>query len=290
MLAVFADPKGSDAKAHRATGLDAVAKALRLDPTNSEAYGAKSLLSDPGDLTGREHLLKRALAARPLSCGCEHFAYGTMLKEVGRLADASDQMRRATELNPLDADFQWNFADVLLARRLKQDAKPHLDLTVDLAKSPSYANNMIVSEALLTGDTVNALKALRSSNLDVTDDERTALVAAFEALQSNDPAAKSRAVELLTALNVGADTNITSSLVAALGDNRAALNLIVGQALNGTWGARSWFFYPQLNRALHDPAFPAIATRLGLMNYWRTTHTRPDACSAKDPPPFCRMI
>jgi len=290
MLAVLADPKGPGANAHRATGLDAVAKALELDPTNSEAYGSKSVLIDPDDLTGREHLLQQAVAARPLSCGCEHFAYGMMLKEVGRLAAASEQLKRATELNPLDADLQWNFADTLLALGMKQDAKPRLDLTIDLAKSPNYANNVIASEALMTGDTENALKALRGPNVDVTDDERAALIAGFEALQSNDPAARARAIQLLTALDVGGDTITTSSMVAALGDDQAALNLIVGQALKGTWGARSWLFYPQLAGALREPEFPAIANRLGLMKYWRATHTKPDVCSAKDPPPFCRLI
>jgi hypothetical protein len=42
--------------------------------------------------------------------------------------------------------------------------------------------------------------------------------------------------------------------------------------------------------ALSDPTFPAVAQRLGLIRYWRTTHTRPDICSGKAPPPFCRMI
>jgi tetratricopeptide (TPR) repeat protein len=290
MLALSVDTDPADAAAHRAIGLAAAEKALKLDPTNSEAYGAKSLLGDPGDLIGREKLLKQAVAARPLSCGCEHFIYGMMLKEVGRLADSSTQLRRATELNPLDADIQWSFADALLARGLKQEAKPHLDLTIDLAKSPNYANNITVSEALLTGDTVNALRALRDSNVDVTDDERGALVEGFEALRSRDAAAKSRAIQHLAALKVGADTSITSGLVAALGDDRVALNLITEEALKGTWGARSWFFYPQMASALRNPAFPGIANRLGLMKYWRSTHTRPDACTATDPPPFCRII
>ena len=38
------------------------------------------------------------------------------------------------------------------------------------------------------------------------------------------------------------------------------------------------------------PAMPGLLQQIGLMKYWRTTHTRPDVCSVKDPPPFCRMI
>ena len=42
--------------------------------------------------------------------------------------------------------------------------------------------------------------------------------------------------------------------------------------------------------AIRDPAFPAFAQKYGLTTYWKTTRTKPDLCSAKDAPPFCRMI
>jgi hypothetical protein len=42
--------------------------------------------------------------------------------------------------------------------------------------------------------------------------------------------------------------------------------------------------------ALRDPAFPAAAERLRLIQYWRTSRKKPDVCSADDAPPFCRMI
>jgi len=34
----------------------------------------------------------------------------------------------------------------------------------------------------------------------------------------------------------------------------------------------------------------AVAKQLGLLNYWKTSHTRPDVCRTNDAPPFCRMI
>jgi hypothetical protein len=33
-----------------------------------------------------------------------------------------------------------------------------------------------------------------------------------------------------------------------------------------------------------------VAAKLGLMNYWKTSHTRPDVCNEKNAPPFCSMI
>jgi hypothetical protein len=41
---------------------------------------------------------------------------------------------------------------------------------------------------------------------------------------------------------------------------------------------------------LDDPGFPAVAQRLGLMNYWKSSHTKPDVCSAQSQPAFCRSI
>jgi hypothetical protein len=45
-----------------------------------------------------------------------------------------------------------------------------------------------------------------------------------------------------------------------------------------------------MRAALADPGFPALAEQLGLLKYWKTSHTRPDACNEAAPPPFCRMI
>jgi len=52
----------------------------------------------------------------------------------------------------------------------------------------------------------------------------------------------------------------------------------------------SWLFLPAARGVLDDPDFPAFAQKVGLMKYWKSTHTRPDVCSEKDAPAFCRMI
>jgi hypothetical protein len=45
-----------------------------------------------------------------------------------------------------------------------------------------------------------------------------------------------------------------------------------------------------MDAARRDPGFAAQLQRMGLMRYWKATHTRPDVCSGKNPPPFCSMI
>ena len=79
--------------------------------------------------------------------------------------------------------------------------------------------------------------------------------------------------------------------VTALGANGDALKQIqTWDAQGKTVRARLFLWYPSMRYVISDPGFPAVADRMGLMKYWKTTHTKPDVCSAKDPPPFCRLI
>ena len=82
----------------RASGRQAADRAVAIDGKNSEALYIKSLLLDRHDWIGRENLLKRAVAARRLDCGCEHHQYGWMLADVGRIAEAVDQLRQANDM------------------------------------------------------------------------------------------------------------------------------------------------------------------------------------------------
>jgi hypothetical protein len=45
-----------------------------------------------------------------------------------------------------------------------------------------------------------------------------------------------------------------------------------------------------MRATLGDPGFPAVATQLGLLDYWKTTRTKPNVCNEESPPPFCKMI
>jgi hypothetical protein len=85
-------------------------------------------------------------------------------------------------------------------------------------------------------------------------------------------------------------SNFEIWLLGALGENAAALHAVEIAIANNNPYQRSQLFVPSLIGALRDPSFPAVAQRVGLTKYWRTTHTKPDVCSARDAPPICRMI
>jgi hypothetical protein len=52
----------------------------------------------------------------------------------------------------------------------------------------------------------------------------------------------------------------------------------------------SIFWDERMRGTLADPGFPAFATRVGLLGYWKTTGTKPDVCNEESPPPFCKML
>jgi len=280
----------AEANDRHAAGLDAAEKALQLDPRNGEALGNKSLLIDPADLIGREQLLQRAIAARPQSCGCERNLYGVLLEQVGRFKDASEQLRRATELNPLDSNLQWGFADALSITGREPEAKIHYDSVVDLSNDSDMSKNVILSSGLVTGNFREMLPIFRDPNVGLPNGQRVAFITGLEALQSHDATARAQAIRLLSSTDLTGFQNLASNLLAALGANAEALKMVSDAADAHTWGARSWLFYPRMRGALTDPSFPALAGKLGLMKYWKVTRTKPDVCLKSEAPPFCQMI
>jgi hypothetical protein len=274
----------------RSEGLRAADTAVRLDRTNSEALAFKSALIDQADLPAREELLRRAMKARPLACGCEHLMHGWFLYEVGRIRDALAQFRRSTEVIALDPDSQFSVAEGLIDIGNAEEAKKHFEAGIGLSSDPTIRQQLALLYAPFTGDYGAALKSAADSEIEIPANLRQALIAAYQALLSKDPTATRAAVARLLAIPAGTSNEFVIPLLGALGANREALNRVEAAAAMHKPGARSYLFVPSMAGALRDPAFPAAAQRLRLIDYWRSSHTRPDVCSAKAAPPFCRMI
>ena len=273
----------------RKVGLDAAGRALSLDPRNGEALAMKAMMIPPDDHIGQEKLLKQAMAARPLDCGCEHFLYGLVLENVGRYAEAAQEFRRATDMLALDGSSQFALADSLTVAGKGDEAKPHFDASVDLVPDADWPDLVAILEAPETGDYRSAFEALQDPKLQLPGPTRAAFLAAFQALETGDKAAKARAAQMLIALPNDQKDPWMVKLLAALGANRQALE-IVSAAGSSRFDWPSTLWYPSMRGVLDDPELPAVLQRLGLVKYWRATHTRPDVCSARDAPLFCRMI
>ena len=289
-LIMFEEDPGSRRERLRSEGREAAAKALLIDPGNSEALAAQTRLISAADFTGQEALLKRALAARPLDCGCEHWQYAVMLQNVGRYADAASEAAQAVDMLAFDRDSQITLAQSLKVLGKSEEAKQHFDAMIDLQQDRASAKDFIaVTEATETGDYPAAINALANPKLRIPAAQGAALVAAFRAITLGNPAMKLEAAKALFALPKDQQNYVVVKTLAVLGESHEALQVFV-EGINSRYDWPALLWHPSMRAVLNEPTFPAVAERLGLMNYWRTTSTRPDVCASKAPPPFCRKI
>ena len=128
------------------------------------------------------------------------------------------------------------------------------------------------------------------STLPISAELRAALVKGYRALASRDSGAKAQAVQALLALPEDQQRDAVARLLADLGANHEAFQIAARIATVKEYPGPSLFWDRSMRGTLADPGFSAVATQLGLLKYWTTTHTRPDVCDEKAPPPFCRMI
>jgi tetratricopeptide (TPR) repeat protein len=270
----------------RASGREAADRAVAIDSRNSEALYIKSMLVDRHDWIGREDLLKRAVAARRLDCGCEHHQYGWMLANVGRTAEAIEQLHQADDMLALYVYTPLTLAQVLVIAGKLDEAKPYFDAAIDLAPNAGFAKYLASYKASEMGD----INLLLDPNLSFPAELRAALLKGYRARASQDSDAKAQAVQALLALTEDQQTEAVAKLLAELGANHEAFQIATRIATTKEYPGPSLFWDRRMRGTLADPGFPAVATQFGLFNYWKTTHTKPDVCDEKGPPPFCRMI
>jgi tetratricopeptide (TPR) repeat protein len=270
----------------RASGRQAADRAVAIDGKNSEALYIKSMLLDRRDWIGREALLKRAVAARRLDCGCEYHQYGWMLVNVGRTAEAIEQLHRANDMLALYVYTPLTLARALVVAGKPGEAKSYFDAAIDLAPDAAFATSLKRVKATELGD----INLLLDPTMPISAELRAALLQGHRALASPDSGTKAQAVQALLALTEDQQRDAVARLLADLGANHEAFQIATRLATTREYPGPSLFWDRRMRGTLADPGFSAVAMQLGLLKYWTTTHTRPDVCDEKAPPPFCRMI
>ena len=280
--------RGPNAAEARKKAAEAADKAIALDPTNSEAFMIKAFLTDADDFVGRGALMKKALEARPLACGCEHHGYATFLLDVGRVKDALAEFGKAVDVQPLYAPTQFEFGQALLYAGNIDAANKAFDAAADLSDDATARAQMTVQAAPFTHDYAGAANIVFDPKVAAPQKFRDGIGGAFRALTSGSD--KAQAVERLQAMPFGMNSDLQLNLLGLLGAPRVALQKAADGVGKGKVFVFAPFFGPNLVVARTDPTFTSVAQQAGLMKYWKATHTKPDVCSDKNPPSFCSMI
>ncbi|MGZ2412835.1 tetratricopeptide (TPR) repeat protein [Sphingomonas sp. F9_3S_D5_B_2] len=269
----------------REAGKRAADRAVAIDPRNSEALFIKAMLLDQRDWLGRGSLLERAVGAQRLDCGCERHQYGDFLVEVGRVTDGVDQLRQANQMLALYVYTPLSLAGALVMSGQPQEAREFYSAAADLAPDSGFAESIRTAEAEETGD----LKTLADRKLPISAERRAALVAAYRAVGSAEVGAKAQAVRALLALPEDNQDGIVARLLAGLGEPEKAFQ-ITRRLLIDRRGYSEFLWHPQMRAVLDDPAAPALFRQLGLLDYWKRSHSRPDVCGGNKQPQFCSAI
>jgi tetratricopeptide (TPR) repeat protein len=283
---VAAAASNEQAKAEaRREGREAADHAIAIDPRNSEALYIKAVLTDRNNWLEREALFKRAVGARRLDCGCEYHQYGWFLASVGRMDEAVDTLRRAHDMLALYLYTPLTLAMALATDGRLDEAAKAFDSAIDLAPTRDFAAGITATKALARGD----VAALQDSKLGLPDADRAAIVAALRALAGGNAGAKASAATALLALPEDHQSSAVALLLARLGNHPDALRIAAKHA-DREYPGPTLFWNPAMRPILDDPGFVPVVTKLGLVDYWRKSGTRPDVCKSNTPPAFCGKI
>src|ERR1051325_6609057 len=147
------------------------------------------MVLDRHDWIGREVLLKRAIAAQRLDCGCEYHQYGWMLLNVRRTTEAVERLRQANDMLALYVYTPLSLAQALVVAGKPDLAKAPFDAAIDLAPNAEFTKWLVAEKATQMAD----VDLLLDPALQIPAEQRAALVKGLRARKSGDAAAKSQA-------------------------------------------------------------------------------------------------
>jgi class 3 adenylate cyclase/tetratricopeptide (TPR) repeat protein len=265
-------------------------RALALDAKNSDGYVARARLLPAPEWTQREKNLATALSL-PAAGPDPQVVYAQMLPEVGRLKMAAARAQKGATLLPWDPD-ALAYSALLLAESGRTD-DAGLALTKALQMAPANPVVQTFRFHMYEGlgrwdDALNILKddATRPPQLGQEDD-LAATRAFILAMKSGDGPARAaaRAAELASAQRDRSHLMTAISHLSALNYVDDAFRL--ADQASAQSDDLSTLFTPLMAPMRQDPRFVALASKLGLLGYWKASAKWPDFCSEAGLPYAC---
>jgi DNA-binding winged helix-turn-helix (wHTH) protein/tetratricopeptide (TPR) repeat protein len=273
----------------RNQAVTAAERLIALRPNAQDGYISEALALDPRQRMARERLLRRAVGLDPLFVDRAQISLADFLWEVGRSEEALQLDRIIAQQNPDRADAQGPvFLAAAALGRLSL-----VDQAIERMKAldPDGVPMMLWRRALWRGDWVDAERYLprRDALLD------RARIGVYRAMASGDAREQRAAARKVMDLPDGCCVPVQAELLTQLGRRGDAIALLEKQESAGPSGTpppniARFLADPAMRSLWHDRAIESLLRRIGLIDYWHSSGTRPDVCRESKPPAFCRLL
>jgi DNA-binding winged helix-turn-helix (wHTH) protein/TolB-like protein len=257
---------------------------LKLDPQDAGAYITLAGLEAPYNYGASEAIFLRGIkfGRHPKQPHAALYSYeGLLLGNVGRLREAlSFQLvaRAKDEWGPGRTtklvDIQSTMGNLAAARDALQRAVQLWPNHPGVWKRQQYIAGFYdkPADALTVFNRLDARSSLRESN---------AVWRSFVEARAahSDQVTAASIPRILAAGDRGTITRENEiMMIAALGETKRAIE--VTNSVLDRQELEAWFLFTPVTRSLRqDPGFVPLASRLGLIRYWRDTGKRPDFCT-----------
>ena len=257
---------------------------LELDPEDAGAYAVLEGLEPTYNYRARETILLRGIryAKHPKEpLGALYSYEGTLLANVGRLREALSYQLIAQATDrwgpPKMAKLALAYAntgDLPAARRMIEKA-------IQLWPNHSGVRRVRQYIAGFYEPPSAALAVFNMLDMQVSPDENNAIWRAFIEARAA-PSEEATGATILKIREAAGQNQISREtevmMLAGLGDTRQAIEA-ANSALDRQQ-LQAWFLFAPVTQNLrHDPGFVPLASRMGLIKYWRETGKRPDFCT-----------
>lgn len=254
------------------------AKAAReVDPDLAEFYLVQSWLQEPRPILGWMRYADEALEKKPNNARIlENHATG--LGHIGEIRKATEEVRRASAIEPLSAGARQALIAFLADSGDIQGAQRELNEAERLWPGASSILLARYGFEYAYGDPTKALAMIESGRLNFIPSP--AQTSFLRARADSSPANITKAIaEARKTYEQSGSPNQLIQTLAAFDREDEAIKVLLSTNPQLSHGIISSFFRrPSLKKVLRDPRFMIIAKRYGLIDYWQATGRWPDYC------------
>lgn len=270
-------------------------RAARLDPNEAGVSLARIVLDQAKGVPVAE-LDATVLDAAAKAEGKDAFVFGdanriraSILRTTGRFREALPHIVTAVAYDPLPAPWEVGLYRAVGGQR----AEARADLEPALASYGAWVWQPLIPYAIFL-DTADAGTMLQHPPSTIPGPDVDCLRHIRTALASRNAGARALGAKKANACGAAETLSPTAQLasLAALGDLDDAFALAEKQTFNASslWSDTLQVLFWPTSRAMRaDPRFLPLVETLGMMDYWRTTRSRPDICET-EAAAFCRKL